>query len=127
MFWCLLTNQSKISRSNKEVSDKLKNLEAELKDDISKYKIYTTGHPYTWSEVSYEEKFSYIVNSAGWSLYFPWWHKACPFVTKVDENNKFIYIVTEHDNFDWSKLKHYDEWLKSNENVAKNIENYKNS
>ena len=127
MFWCLVTNQSKINRSNREALAKLNKLEAEIECDISEYKIYTTGHPYTWSEVTYDKKFDYIINSSGWDLYIPWWHKACSFVTKVDEHNKFIYIVTNREKFDWSKLQHYDQWLESNNEIENNIKKHKDS
>lgn len=125
--WHLLTNQMKISASNKAAKHKLDSFEASLEKDISAYTVYTNGHPYNWSEYSYEKLCKKVLNSAGWSLVIPWWHEASSFVTKVDESRKMIYFIVGHNDFEWGSLKHYDEWLDSNKKVSKNIAKYKSS
>jgi len=89
----------------------------------TEYSFYTTGHPYVWVSINYQDALKHLVNACRG-------HKGIPIAAvyslKIDEDRKHVYLVCGIDNFNFSKLMHYDEWLLSNSEIAKNIAAYKN-
>jgi len=126
IFYLMLRAPEKIKKSNDHAKAKLLNFEKSLSRPITEYKAYSIGHPYTWVEIRYENFFKSITTSASFSRFPPYWDKAHTFCTKVDEDNKRIYLIPRHTKYDWERLMHYDEWIESNREVAENIAIYQN-
>ncbi|VUD67645.1 hypothetical protein TDB9533_03907 [Thalassocella blandensis] len=89
------------------------------------YKFYTNGHPYVWDEVSLYDAIKLIELSVTGAHGVP--IDPPVYSIKIDEDKKNIYIVPHKVAYDFSKLKHYQEWLDSQREAAKNIAKYKNS
>lgn len=88
----------------------------------TEYSFYSTGHPYVWVGISYEDAVKLLVNACRGFQGYP---QPAQYSLKVDSNRKRAYLVSGERDFNFSKLMHYDEWIASNEDVAKNIANYK--
>lgn len=93
-----------------------------LKYPIQDYQCFSTGHPYVWVEVLFDDVCDEIDKTLYQTHIFTW--RKASFSLKNDEEKKRIYIV--HGNkFNWNKLKHYDEWIESKKEVANRIALYK--
>ncbi len=95
----------------------------------SNLRLYSTGHPYTWCEISNDELITKIKENSVSSLSgvgpTP---KPVKFLLNYNKNRHALHIVfTDKITFDWNSLLHYDEWLESKESLAENISKYKNS
>ena len=101
--------------------------EKELNHKVEEYTCYSTGHPYTWSQVTYAEKVNELMESIHWTRFLPHWTGPATYSIKKDEEKRFIYIVSGEDDYDWTSLLHYEEWLESNKDVALAIRKYKSN
>lgn len=98
-------------------------LKAELTGSIENYSFYTDGHPYTWTEVDFEELLSdmrkqlpkrWVAGGIGHYRKFCCW-------CRVDNPNLRVYLVPDVLDFDASGLMHYEDWVNSSGEVAENI------
>ncbi|NQD38295.1 hypothetical protein HPT27_14805 [Permianibacter sp. IMCC34836] len=115
----------KIARWRDLSKMKLSEFESSLQSPLSSYQAYTNNHPYVWGEVDYNQcKDEYLRSiSLGPNL-----STYCPKVSlRVIESTKSIYLVAGTDQFDWSSLYHYEEWIESNKEVSERIREYKST
>ena len=98
----------------------------ECYDEKQGYRFYTNGHPYVWVEINYQE-FLELMDDG---IYLKGQHgnKIFPrFSYDINKDSKQVYVVPLVKDFNFSSLKHYQEWLDSQKQVAENIAKYKNS
>lgn len=78
--------------------------------------FYTTGHPYTWSEITYQEVLKRIKNDCWAQFTTAMIPKPSSFLLRANKERNALHIVfNEKEEFDWSSLKYYDEYIKNYE------------
>ncbi|WP_444918316.1 hypothetical protein [Microbulbifer sp. JMSA003] len=86
------------------------------------YTFYTDNHPYVWGEIE-KEAITGLVRAAATGF------RGIPqdppiYCYEVDDYNKRFYFIAGQKRFDFKSLKHYQEWLDSQKEVAENIRKY---
>jgi len=86
----------------------------EQSENPKKVKFYSTGHPYTWCEISYDELLKKIKEDC-WFIYSPIpVPKKSRFLLAYNTDRNALHIVlTTKKEFDWDSLKYYDEYVKN--------------
>lgn len=92
----------------------LERLHAELDSSIDEYTVFTDGHPYTWTEIEFDE----LVRNMRKELLTQWgiggWipqRKEFSSWYRIDNAKKRIYIVPFVSSFDDGKLMHYEDYI----------------
>jgi len=80
---------------------------------LEEVKIYSTGHPYTWCEITLEDLNKNIKDNS-WFIFSP-----IPVPKKVDfllnfnsSKNALHIVFTSKKSFDWESLQYYEEFIK---------------
>ena len=107
-----------LTRHKKYVSESIARIEGYIESNSGKSEkvtIYTTGHPYTWSEISRDELEKTIKNRSwmpvGHVTGIPVPQRARFLMNYNNEKNSFHIVFTDKKHFDWNSLKFYDEYI----------------
>mgnify|MGYP006188420951 CR=1 FL=1 len=106
--------------------ENIKNLQErypEVFRDHTEYQFFTTGHPYVWVSVGYQEILTRLKNCCAGVRGFP---QSPVYAIRVNQEMKHVYVAPGYPRFNFGTLLHYREWLGSNQDVAKRIPAYKN-
>jgi hypothetical protein len=120
LIWQLIRTQS--NNLEQKIHSELLDLYKRLNGEVQEYRFFTTGHPYVWVETSQLEMEAAITasprtaSSLGAHIY-----ARTNYAFKIDEEKKAIYYVPNVRSFDFSHRMHYNEWLESQQAVAKKI------
>ena len=115
----------KVKRWREFSKRKISDFESSLQSSLPSYRAFTNNHPYVWGEVDYEswknEYIKSITIGVGGSA-------DCPELSiRVIEATRSIYLVSGTEQFDWTSLYHYEEWIESNSQVAERIRRFKST
>jgi len=107
-----------ISRSHRNyVSKAVEQIDSfiyEQSENPKEIKFYSTGHPYAWCEITYDELLKNIKEDC-WNIYTPIpISKKSRFLLAYNTDRNALHIVfTADKSFDWSSFKYYDEYVKN--------------
>jgi hypothetical protein len=100
------------------LNHRFEEVKASLLYPFDEYTTYSNNHPYVWGEVDFEQTRRWLFESVNAKNFVP---NRLKFSLKKDDDIRAIYIGVGTESFDWSSLKHYEEWLESNQEVSQNI------
>ena len=108
-FW----GNARITKQRKANYSRFNEFETSLASNLQEYTCFANNHPYVWGEVSYHETKKEILESPRWEYsvgggYYP--ARGWSYCFKVNEENKYLYVVTGSETFDWESLCHYEVW-----------------
>lgn len=89
------------------------------------YRFYTDNHPYVWGEVPEEDFIALVKAAATGAKGVPLDPPICCY--SINTKTQCFYFIPGKDSFDFSRRMHYQEWLDSQADIARNIAHYKNS
>ena len=107
--WLYFTYRKLSKASQYQAFEKFELILNSLKSPRADYKFYSTGHPYTWTEISEDE----ALDMVKWSAIGLYGMPIPPqLLLHVSEDKKAVYIITHQRKFDWKSLVHYEDWIR---------------
>jgi len=107
--WIYLIYKKLSTAYRKQAFDQFESVMVALELPRDEYKYFSTGHPYTWSEISEDEALDLVK----WSTIGL---KGAPIppqlLLHVNETKKAIYIVTHQKDYNWNSLTHYEDYVR---------------
>jgi len=107
--WFYLIYKKLSTTYRNQAFDQFESAMMKLKSPRAEYKYFSTGHPYTWTEISEDE----ALDMVKWSTIG---YRGAPIppqlLLHVNEGKKAIYIITHQRKFDWSSLAHYEDYVR---------------
>ena len=108
--WFYLIYKKLSTTYRTQACDQFESVLSKLESPRGEYKYFSTGHPYTWTEISEDE----VLDMVKWSTIG--YRAPLPIppqlLLHVNEEKRAVYIVTHQQQFDWNSLAHYEDYVR---------------
>ena len=104
----------RLKRKKREALTQLEDIYRSLPVDVQEYSFYTrSSHPQVWDKIDRKSIEEIVLDSCEYhqiGMPFSFVQNA-QYSLKVDDHRKAIYVVVGEDEFDFSKMAHYEDWI----------------